>query len=257
MMIASFNTMFAYPFNATHESILGSNITTLLSFAFVQFGLVVINHNSLVRFNAFSLIMSQKTLNRICMVLYFLPFAVLIPIYFAAAQRMTRNELINMDVWNRHVYKPMTVVLVFVTELLATISDVLLLRSVLRIRNQLLAASGNSSRKINQIQSVSSDLLANYLVTWFFLLFDILVKVSIMAGYPFLFDSIVSILNIAMRARTNILYGLNMKNIFESSTHSLTAIRYSSNSQSAATGSEVQDDLDLDYYYQARSSKFF
>lgn len=214
-MLGAVNAIFAYPFNAIGDSILGSNITTLLSFAFVQFGLVIINHNSISRFNVFTLFMSQKAVNRICLVLYFLPFVVFIPIYFAAADRMTNNHLINMDPWNRQVYKPMTVGLVLVTELLATISDVLLLRSVLRIRDQLLDANGLSAKKASKIQAVSSNLLANYLLTWSILFFDILVKLSVMAGYPFLFDSIVSILNIALRARTNILYGLNMRNLFE------------------------------------------
>ena len=278
MMLASVNGLFAYPFNATLESISGSNITTLASFAFVQFGLVIINHNSLVRFNAFSLFMSKNVMNRICLVLYFLPFSVFIPIYFAAAERMPKNQLINMDDWNRHVFKPMTVGLVFTTELLATISDILLLRSVLRIRNQLLAATGITIKKQNKIQSVSSDLIANYLLTWFFLFFDILVKLSIMAGYPFLFDSIVSILNIALRARTNILYGLNMKNLFEGpgsedagstrvTSAASVARRYHSDYEfeemqhDNPTSIRVEDqmyqkdsEIDLGYYYESRST---
>lgn len=256
MMLGAINAIFAYPFNATQELIFGSNITTLFSFAFVQFGLVIINHNSISRFNASTLFMSQKTINRICLVLYFLPFIVFIPIYFAAADRMTKNNLVNMDPWNRQVYKPMTVCLVVVTELLATISDVILLRSVLRIRDQLLDAKGLSLRKANKIQSVSSDLLANYLLTWFFLFFDILVKLSIMAGYPFLFDSIVSILNIALRARTNIYYGLNMRDLFEgqafessiTDASSIDGRRISVNEKAAELKNESE--LDLGYYYE-------
>jgi hypothetical protein len=40
-------------------------------------------------------------------------------------------------------------------------------------------------------------------------------------GYPLLFDSIISIVTIALRARSNILYGLNMKELFEQEIRSM------------------------------------
>lgn len=223
MFFAGFNGFIAYPLNTTLSSIGASNVTTLFSFAFVQYGLVIINHNSLARFNSFSSLMSTKTLNRICFIFYLLPLVVFIPVYEAWSQKATRGELLNTSEWNKNVFKPMTLVLILVTEVVATISDVLLLRSVLKIRDSFILAHQQSSvvtsmartKKISKIQSVSSDLITNYVVTWSFLLLDIVVKILIIQGYALLFDSIISILTIALRARSNILYGLNMKKIFE------------------------------------------
>jgi hypothetical protein len=218
MFLAAINGILAYPFNASLSSVWASNITTLLSFAFVQFGLVVLNHNSIARFNAYCNIINPSLLKWICLILYLLPFAVFIPIYLSAAEQVPRGQLINTSHFNKLIFKPMTLSLILTTELLATISDIFLLRSVLKIKDQLLSHTANIPQKnANRINSVSLDLLCNYIFTWFFLLFDIAVKIGIILGYPILFDSIISILTIALRARSNILYGLNMSNIFQRS----------------------------------------
>ena len=221
MFLAAINGILAHSFNATQSSVWASNVTTLCSFAFVQFGLVVLNHNSIARFNAYCNIMSMNTLKWVCLLLYFLPFAVFIPIYIAAANQIPNGQLINASHFNKEIFKPMTLALILTTEVLATISDVVLLRSVLQIKDQLLSASAKTpKKKVRKINSVSLDLLCNYVFTWFFLVFDITIKIGIILGYPLLFDSIISILTIALRARSNILYGLNMKEVFENTRSS-------------------------------------
>jgi hypothetical protein len=125
----------------------------------------------------------------------------------------------------------MTMGFVVVTEVLATISYVGLLLNVYAIRNQLLRKSSEQRRAVSissmsrkSISSLSLDLATNYIITWFFLLADIFTKVLIMFGYPFLFDSILSITTIALRSRSNIIYGLNMKEIFEESISASSSI---------------------------------
>ena len=224
MFLATINAIIAYPSNATQNSVLVSNVTTLFSFTFVQYGLVMINHNSLARWNAWSKAFSLKSLNAISMLLYLCPLVAMIPIYLAVIEKFPSNQLLNQSSWNIEIWKPMTMGFVVVTEVLATISDVGLLMNVYAIRNQLFRKSSEqrrtgsiSSISRKRISSLSLDLATNYIITWFFLLADIFTKVLIMFGYPFLFDSILSITTIALRSKSNIIYGLNMKEIFEES----------------------------------------
>lgn len=242
MFLAAINGILAYPLNATGFSVWASNITTLLSFSFVQYGLVMINHNSFSRWNAWSQTFSKRTLNVICGILYILPLFVMIPIYFAAIDKIPSGTLLNTSEWNKLIFKPMTLALIVTTEVLATISDVALLAGVFKIKNQLLQGSKSEKRSRN-IDAVSLDLIVNYLITWFLLFADILLKILIIYGYPLLFDSIVSIATIAMRARSNILFGLNMKDIFESSKNNATSQVSSSKSPNYGTASGQRNDV--------------
>jgi hypothetical protein len=145
-----------------------------------------------------------------------LPIAVLIPIYFAAREQVPKGGLLNQSIWNQSLYKPMNIALVFCTELFALITDILLLNNVLALRRSLIKSDPSyaSPAKLRKMDAVSRDLVAGYIITWLFLLTDIAVKFMIVAGTPVLFDSIVTIATIAMRARCNLQYGLNMRHIF-------------------------------------------
>lgn len=68
------------------------------------------------------------------------------------------------------------------------------------------------------MESISRDLVADYFVTWVFLLADIVIKILIVMGIPVLFDSALTVGTIAMRARCNLGYGLNMRDIFAGTT---------------------------------------
>jgi hypothetical protein len=93
---------------------------------------------------------------------------------------------------------------------LTQVSDIVLLRKVAVDQRELYA----SPRQAAKQQLVSRSLTANNYATWFLLACDIAVKALAIRGYPWLFDSIISIATIAMRARCNLEYGLNLRNIF-------------------------------------------
>ena len=216
--LASINGMIAYPANQTAQSSWVSNITTLFTFTFVQYGLVIINHNSISRANNISTSyqLSKRTLNSLCYVLYLLPLLTLMPIILASIERIPHGDMINKSDYNTFIYKPLNIGLVVATELFAAVTDILLLRQVITVQAELLHYNSTvSSNRKHNIRAVSRDLMGNYAVTWTLLVLDILVKVLIIYKFPVLFDSIISIATLAMRARCNLLYGLNMKNIFE------------------------------------------
>jgi hypothetical protein len=150
---------------------------------------------------------------------------ILIPVYFAGKEKIPEGKLLNASDWNKLIFKPMTLGLIITSEILATISDIALLRGVFKIKNQLLQGS-KSEKKSKNIDAISLDLIVNYLITWFMLFADIVLKILIIYGYPLLFDSIVSIATIALRARSNILFGLNMKDIFNN-TRSMSTFQES------------------------------
>lgn len=108
MFLASINGVLGYSFNATRSSALASNICTLLTFTFVQYGLVIINHNSIARFNAFSSLIDPSKLKWFCLLLYLLPLVVFIPVYHAAVESFPNDLYLNASDWNKNVYKPMT-----------------------------------------------------------------------------------------------------------------------------------------------------
>ena len=216
MFLASLSGIIAYPCNASKSSVWTSNITTLLLFLLVQYGLVMINHNSLARLNTYTQTFKRSTLNFVCGVFYFLPLLALIPVYLAANDKIPKGMLLNTSPFNTAIFKPMTLALIITTEVIATISDIGLLSNVFSIKSQLMSGSTTDKKREN-IESVSLDLIVNYIITWFFLCADIMVKILIIYKFPLLFDSIITCCTIALRARSNILFGLNLKDIFETS----------------------------------------
>jgi hypothetical protein len=221
MMLASINGFFGHAANATQISVLASNVTTLFAFIVVQYGLVIINHNTLIRINVYLKCVSQNFLDRFCIVMYFLPFFTFIPVYLMCMENIPQDKLINQSSWNKDVFKPMTLIFIFVTEMLATISDIVLLVQVRRIQNQSDPTSGIREQTTRSI--LSRGLFTNYIVTWMFLILDIFVKLAIMMGYPLLFDSILSIITLAMRARCNLHYGLNMRRVLNFKEYEVSA----------------------------------
>ena len=214
--IASINALFAYPLNQTEQSIFLSNVTTIISFLCVQYGLVIINHNSIARANAIvaDRQISTKWLDKLCLFLYVLPFVTLIPIILASIQEFPRNGKLNTTYYNRNIYKPLTLALMACTELFALLTDILLIKKVLGIKNELVQGSSLSQVADNKIiNSQAKGLITNYTVTWALLAIDIIVKLLIIQGQPLLFDSIISMAVVAMRARCNLEYGLYMREI--------------------------------------------
>ena len=222
-LIAGLNGIVAYPVNQTETSVALSNITTWIMFLAVQYTLMIINHNSLVRgYNSFAS-NSQPSANfkRLCLLLYLLPVLTMIPVYMASSEKVPSNSLINSSDYNKRIFKPINLTMVIVTELFAVITDLLLLRRVDQV-HKAMEFQGKSEH-----DRISKDLWMNYIVTWFFLLSDVLIKVLIIYNIPLLFDSILSIATSAMRARCNLEYGLHMKSLIEPCSRSNPKVVYS------------------------------
>ena len=216
--LAAVNGLIAYPSNQTGQSVLLSNVTTLLTFTFVQYALVIVNHNSLTRANSISMKyqLSKTTLDYLCFILYMMPLLVLIPIILAANDAIPDNEMINQSHYNIDTYKPINIFLSIATEVFATVTDLLLFKNVFAMQADLVGSQGStSSSKRERMKIISRDLMASYAITWCLLAIDIMLKIMIIFKFPVLFDSIVSIATLAMRARCNLLYGLNMVAAFE------------------------------------------
>lgn len=224
-LIGALTGIVAYPVNQTGTSIWAQNICTLIIFVCVQYGLVIITHNSFARANNISMKtrLEQSTLDWCCLFLYFLPIFVLIPVYIAAYETLP-NLPVNLSSYNALYYKPLNIGLVVATEFLASISDIWLLKQTLSMKFAILRNSNDrSDRSKKRISGESVDLMASYFCIWSLLMVDIFIKVLIIRGVPVLFDSIISITTIALRARCNLQYGLNMKSIFRKLERSDTA----------------------------------
>jgi hypothetical protein len=108
---AALTGMISYPLNQTQHFTFFCNILSIIMFTCAQYGLVILNHNSLARANNISetLTVSQLKLDVFCYLLYFLPLATLMPIYFAAMETIPINQPLNFSLWNRNVYKPLNI----------------------------------------------------------------------------------------------------------------------------------------------------
>ena len=65
---------------------------------------------------------------------------------------------------------------------------------------------------------IPSDIWGTYMIIWFLIGLDILIKLLIYLGYPLLFDSIITLTTIAMRARANLQFGLVLQRVFDGSS---------------------------------------
>jgi hypothetical protein len=110
---AAITGMISYPLNQTHQLIFFCNILSIIMFTCAQYGLVILNHNSLARANNISETynVSQLKLDVFCYLLYFYPLVTLMPIYFAAMETIPINQPLNLSLWNRNVYKPLNICL--------------------------------------------------------------------------------------------------------------------------------------------------
>ncbi|TPX62186.1 hypothetical protein PhCBS80983_g00658 [Powellomyces hirtus] len=184
--------------NQTLDVFILQNVCLMVIFGGVQLGLCCLNHNTLMRL--YITYTRQrggvKRASQWCLLLYPLSAIVLIPIYLAYPQTVHLEEGVNRAEINARVYKPLNVGLVFATELLATVSDVLLLR---RIN---IAADGTREAEVAAL--ARRNLWKEYTVVWLSVVLDVLLKLLIFAGQPVLFDSQVTNLTLVLRARTNL-----------------------------------------------------
>lgn len=68
--------------------------------------------------------------------------------------------------------------------------------------------------------TASRDLISNYTISWVLIGADIFVKAMNVAGRPWLFDSIITMMTISMRAKCNLEFGLYLKSILSTNVRS-------------------------------------
>jgi len=237
-LVCALNTTISYGFNATQQSVVVSDVTTIITFSCIQFALVILNHNTLVR--ASNLVrmsmMSRETADKVARSLYFLPFVVMIPVYLSFAETFGTGQPLNTSRYNAYVFKPLNICLLVATETFATTTDVLLLLKVRSITAKLgvasawpgqAAESSSSSGEKSQVGNVASkamelasaDLWGSYALVWTLTIVDVSVKALIAAGLPLRFDSIITIATVALRSRANLQYGLELQALTQHSRH--------------------------------------
>lgn len=212
-LLASINGLIQFPVSATSASIAVMNANAIISFAVVAFGLVLINHNSIVRVH--SLMQSTSRMggtlvrDRICTLLYVLPLVTLIPIYLAAADQVPKtNGLLNNSDYNKIIYKPLGLTLILSTEFLATATDLAVFFHVTQLREKKSRKSVSATAEQSLVKA-----FADYSWIWGLVVVDVTIKVLIIKGYPLFFDNIVSMLTICFRAKTNLDYGLHLRQL--------------------------------------------
>ncbi|KAI8896284.1 hypothetical protein BC833DRAFT_598000, partial [Globomyces pollinis-pini] len=224
LLLGTVASILVYPLNEEGTQINIINVLAIILLTSVQFGLVIINHNTIFRFSAtypnnkfFKFILKNYGF------LYIIPLFTMIPIYLAAYYSIPYNKTLNKHFYNINVFKPMNIGLVLGTEFLAVITDLSLLVRVgdvtdkRNLRNQTIQSDSNGfKRNWKKIRKYSkSGLWDEYYVIWGLLLLDITVKILIASGIRLLFDSAITITTMIMRARFNLRYTSLLKYMLE------------------------------------------
>lgn len=186
----------------------------------------MVNHNSLARASGM-LVHShkwRKILQAAAFGLYIFPLIILVPIYLSIQEDYNTYTPMSLSSYNTRYNKPLSITVTMFTEGLATMVDMAVLKRVFSNKQNLAmqgvvdarrqsTTSSKSSRR--GITHLSTDIIVHYLITWFILAADIILKVVIAFGLVASFDNSVSLATLAMRARINIMYGKELKRIVE------------------------------------------
>ncbi|KAJ2999552.1 hypothetical protein HDV02_002517 [Globomyces sp. JEL0801] len=233
LFIGAITSMVLYPLNDEGSQITWINILVVTLLFSVQYGLVIINHNTIFRFSAaypenkfFQFILRHYGF------LYIIPIFTMIPIYLAGYYTIPSNVTLNKHFFNMQVFKPMNIALVLITELLAVITDIRLLVRVgevtdrTNLKNSSIQPKG-FKRNWKKFQKYSrADLWRDYYVIWGLLVIDISLKIAIASGVKIIFDSAVSITTMIMRGRFNLRYTSLLKYMLENPKLKPTNVTY-------------------------------
>ncbi|KAI8897160.1 hypothetical protein BC833DRAFT_594762 [Globomyces pollinis-pini] len=206
LAIQAISSMIAYP---GVLPMIGQNLLSIPLFGCIQFGLVIINHNTIFRLRvAFPDMKIYRTILKYYRFFYLIPLFTLIPIYFAVWTIDPFIMAINQSPYNTQYYKPLNIVLVIITETLAVYTDMKLLIRVGDVTfKDFTNEESNNSSNDTKSSSISikkdwkkvrrynhKDLWFDYILIWIILSLDIILKFLITFGIPLLFDSAVSCL---------------------------------------------------------------
>ncbi|KAI8909036.1 hypothetical protein EDD86DRAFT_218706 [Gorgonomyces haynaldii] len=196
-----------YGSNQTKLDFMTTNVSVFILFLCGQYGLAILNHNTIIRACTLFPMFARANIEyvqKLCLVLYVLPWIALTPIYFAIGETYPKGVALTTSPWNTVTSKFLFMGLIVVTEVLATITDMLLLKQVQNLdSSNMTAARAQKTRDVN----------VSYAAIWVFMVIDIILKVLIANGYPVLFDGTTTIICIALRTRANLNYGLLLKEV--------------------------------------------
>ncbi|KAI8892066.1 hypothetical protein BC833DRAFT_612724 [Globomyces pollinis-pini] len=223
LFFGSLCTLISYPLNQIENYQMFANGISITVFTCIQFGLVIINHNTLARLGATRTDSTFiKKLHKFYPIMYLIPFITMIPIYLAAIETFPEGLPLNRSLYNTRYFKPLNIALVLITEFCAVCTDIKLLVQVgdsivesTQHRRKLQDSNDSTSNWKKVANYNSKDTWMDYMIIWGLLAFDISIKTLIYLGYPLLFDSSITICTLAMRARCNLQYGLMLKNMFD------------------------------------------
>ncbi|KAI8899067.1 hypothetical protein BC833DRAFT_619764 [Globomyces pollinis-pini] len=235
LFILSIAAIIAYPINPIGQPAQVSNLMTIIIFVSNQYGLVIINHNTIERLH-FTYPNSRllKLLSQYYIALYLIPFFTLIPVYLCIAEAVPKNLFLNKSSYNAVYFKPINIAFIFTTEALAVITDFKLLG---RIFYELNMAKSDQTKMKNS--ETARQMLFEYIIIWLLLLFDVILKVIIASGISILFDSAVTATTLVMRVKCNLTYGIFLKKIIQNQMQSTSLVQQSIPAGPTCTPDEI------------------
>jgi len=186
----------------TSGNVMVYNILLLLQWVLALVELCIINHNSSVRLTvAFKNITpSATTVKWSTALMYVLILTCITPAVLAAMEQYPRKNL-SASTHATVEYKIISLVLVVLTELVATISDIILIRTVTQGKHD-----GQAVRK-----AVKHDMKRMYTAIWITLGCDIVFKLlSVTGAFTPNFDTHCTNFSMALRACTNLRFGTTL-----------------------------------------------
>jgi len=174
----------------------------------VEVGLVVILHNSVIRFVTAVTHIPDGSLKRIswaCCGFYFLTVPVLTPTFISLVTPADATVTI--------VSRYMNIIFVVIVEVFASLSDFLLLRRFVLTRRNF---SGQRQGSVSQVtDNISRGLWVTYVAIWLSICADITAKIVRNQTGILISDLAITNLTLALRAMANINYGQALKDALD------------------------------------------
>ncbi|KAI8893561.1 hypothetical protein BC833DRAFT_607969 [Globomyces pollinis-pini] len=193
-----------------------ANDICLLAFNIcIQYGLVILMHNSIVKLtNGVSKSKRlMEFLNKYVIVLYLLPLLPLSLVVMAIQDSQSSKMLARKSIYNTKYYKPISIALVISVNVISSIADYILMSKVLALKARVESGSGAGVPKPRKSSSKSMSLNATYNIIAFLVVLDIVGKILVILDYP-AFDSTVTLTCLAFRSAANLKFGTTLRNIY-------------------------------------------
>jgi hypothetical protein len=179
----------------------------------IVFGLVVINHNTVLKLMNIWDHKSER-IKRVIKYLYVSPFVFLIPLYIGLDDTIEHPGLtLRKSFAYVDIYKPELLLLVIFTNIFATWSDVQLLRKVRQSFDNASEYNLNQKAKNSTTPKHYVELFGTYSIIWILIIFDIVLIVFAFLNMP-AFDSAVTLQTVSFRVAANLKFGNTLQKIY-------------------------------------------